>query len=82
MVYPNCPYFCTDCTPSAGDYSFTVTCNVCLGNRVKDKYDHCVCPDEYVEGENEDPMCYLKNESGNGELKVYFSFDGGVNDIS
>lgn len=54
-----------------------------MGNRIIDKSNHCVCPEDYVDGEYGDPYCYHLNYSGdNGYLKVYFSFDGGVNDLS
>lgn len=58
MNYPNCPFFCPDCTAVTG-YEYTIKCNQCISPRVIDEEEMCVCPVGFKDGEYGDNQCYV-----------------------
>lgn len=52
QVYPECPYFCPDCSLTNSDLQFSIECIVCLGGRIKNNNKICVCPEGYIESKN------------------------------
>lgn len=82
MNYPNCPYFCPNCTQIEG-YEHKLECNECIEPRILDEEKMCVCREGFKDGEYGDNECYrIPVEIKTEELKIYFSFDDGVKDIS
>lgn len=82
MNYPNCPYFCNGCTIIEG-FEHKIECNECFYPRILDEDMMCVCPEGFTDGEYGDGSCYpIHDKKEIEELKIYYSFDNEVNDIS
>lgn len=82
MNYPNCPYFCPKCR-KIEELEHKIICNECIYPRILDADQMCVCPEGFKDGEYGDNQCYrIPEEIEIEELKIYYSFDNGVNDIS